>query len=103
MKALDVLVVPSLSEAFGRVFIEAMAAKPPVVASAVGGIPDIIVDGVNGILAPLKNPEAISEAVLKLLSHKELYDRISQNGRKTVEDLFLFQNMLRKWESYINL
>lgn len=67
MRALDILVVPSLSEPFGRVVIEAMAMKTPVIASRVGGIPDIIEDGVNGILIPLKNPKAISEAVIKLL------------------------------------
>lgn len=88
MKALDVLVVPSLSESFGRVVIEAMAARTPVVASEVGGIPDIIVNGVNGILVPVKNPRAISEAVIKLLSDKSLYYNISQNSRKTAEELF---------------
>ncbi|MEA1884582.1 MAG: glycosyltransferase family 4 protein [Thermotogota bacterium] len=98
MKALDVLVVPSLSEPFGRVVIEAMAAKTPVVASRVGGIPDIIKDGVNGILVPLKNPKAISEAVIRLLSDKDLYYNICQNGRKTVEELFSIPKHVEKVE-----
>ena len=98
MKALDVLVVPSLNEAFGRVVIEAMAVKTPVVASRVGGIPDIVENGVNGILVPLKAPNAISEAVIKLLSDKDLYYNISQNSRKTVEDLFSIPKHVEKVE-----
>lgn len=98
MKALDVLIVPSLSEPFGRVVIEAMAAKTPVVASRVGGIPDIIENGVNGILVPLKNPKAISEAVIRLLSDKDLYYNISQNSSKTVEELFSIPKHVEKVE-----
>ncbi len=62
----DVLAVPSRAEAFGLVIVEAMFAGVPVVASAVGGIPEVIEDGVNGILVPPDDPAALAAAVLGL-------------------------------------
>ena len=75
-----------------------MAVKTPVIACRVGGMPDIIEDGVNGFLVSLKNPKAISEVVIKLLSNKNLYYNISQNSRKTVEELFSIPKHVEKVE-----
>jgi glycosyltransferase involved in cell wall biosynthesis len=96
MKALDILVVPSLNEAFGRVVIEAMAMKTPVIATIVGGIPDIIEDGINGFLISPNNPTTLSEAVVKLLSNNNLHDRISQHGKKTVEKDYSVSTHIKK-------
>lgn len=60
-------VVPSLSEAFGQVAVEAMACGKPVVASAVGGLRDVVVDGVSGLLVPPGDPSALREALRSLL------------------------------------
>jgi len=66
MAALDILAHPSLEEAFGRVLIEAMAAGRPVVASAVGGMPEIVEDGVTGYLVPPSDPEALASRIFSL-------------------------------------
>ena len=88
MKALDLLVVPSLSEPFGRVVIEAMAMKTPVVATDSGGTSDIIQHGINGLLVPIDNPAAIANAVVRLLSDKNHYTMISNNSRQSVEKYY---------------
>lgn len=85
MQKADVFVLPSLSEGLPNVIIEAMACGLPVVATRVGGIPDIIVDGVNGSLVEVKRQDEISEKLLFLLRDKQLYWKISKNNKETVK------------------
>lgn len=82
----DIFVLPSLSEGFGIVLLEAMASGLPIVASNVGGIPSIIQNGVNGFLVDPKNSEKIAEKVLFLLNNEETMIKISQNNKKKVEN-----------------
>ncbi len=98
----DVFCCPSIYEPFGIINIEAMACETAVVASAVGGIKEVVVDGETGILVPLEqqdvapfepiNPDKfakdLAEGVNKLINDKELNDKMSKNGRKRVEDTF---------------
>jgi glycosyltransferase involved in cell wall biosynthesis len=67
MRTLDVLVVPSLTEGFGAVIVEANAAGVPVVASSVGGIPEVLEDGITGILVPPRSAAALAAAVQRIL------------------------------------
>jgi glycosyltransferase involved in cell wall biosynthesis len=69
--AADLLVVPSTAESFGLVVVEAMLLGTPVVASAVGGIPEIVTDGVTGVLVPPRDPERLAEAILTLAGSSE--------------------------------
>jgi hypothetical protein len=85
---LDVVVVASLAEPFGRTTIEAMAAGRPVVATNVGGSPEIVVDGETGYLVPLHNIEAMAERIAALLNDPDLASRMGQEGRKRVESVF---------------
>ena len=85
LAAADVLVLPSLSEGFPNVVLEAMAAGLPVVASRVGGLPEIIEEGHNGFLVEPKSPEQIAEKVLLLLGDDELRKRISENNREKAQ------------------
>ena len=78
----DVFVLPSLSEGFGIVNLEAMACGLPIVATRVGGIPDIIEDGTNGYLVDTMNQEQLAEALLKLLQDEKLRRDISGNNRE---------------------
>lgn len=79
--AADCSVVPSLKEGFGIVILEAMAAGLPVIGTKVGGIPDIIKNGENGILIEPKNPEAIAKAILNLFSNSEFAKKLVQNAK----------------------
>jgi glycosyltransferase involved in cell wall biosynthesis len=87
--AMDIFVFPSTqNEAFGMVLIEAMAMNKPVVASAVGGILDIVRDGINGILIPPRDHVAIATAVARLIDDQDLSGKIAREGQKTVEQRF---------------
>lgn len=80
-------ILPSLSEAFGLVNIEAMAAGTPVIASRVGGIPEIIEDGVSGLLFAPGDPDDLRRALDALANDPLLWSRLSTGGR----DRFLAQ------------
>lgn len=88
LKTIDLLVVPSDDEPFGRVAIEAMAASKPVVATRVGGIPEVVVDGVTGLLVPPRCPEELAHAILKILKHEKLGSSMGIAGRNRVEQHF---------------
>jgi N-acetyl-alpha-D-glucosaminyl L-malate synthase BshA len=82
MVASDIFVLPSLSESFGIVNLEAMASGLPIVATKVGGLPEIVKDGENGFLVEPKNPKQIAEGTLLLLRDNELRERISKNNKE---------------------
>src|SRR5207248_10173028 len=71
MGALDVLVLPSRREGFGLVLAEAMAAGTPVVATRVGGLPELVEDGVTGALVAPGDPAALAAGVLRALDQRE--------------------------------
>lgn len=84
----DVFVLPSRSEGMPISVLEAMAAGLPVAASAVGGVPEVVVDGETGFLVPPGDPEALAEALGRLLSEPELRRRMGEAGRRRAEALF---------------
>jgi glycosyltransferase involved in cell wall biosynthesis len=88
MAASAVTVVPSRSEAFGLVNIESFAVKTPVIASAVGGIPEIIRDGVDGFLVPPDDPKALAEKLRRLLSDRALCEQMGENARQRFLEKF---------------
>ena len=89
MPVFDMLVLPSLNEGMGRVLVEAMAAGKPVVASRVGGIPDLIQDGYNGYLVPPADQQALAEAILKLLNDRDRARLMGQRGKKRCQQFSL--------------
>ena len=87
-RAADVFVLPSTmnKEIFGIVNLEAMACGVPIVASKIGGVPDVVKDGENGLLAPPRDSEALADAIIYLLENEEVRSKMGKNGRKKVED-----------------
>jgi len=100
MKGSDVFVLPSLSEGFPNVLLEAMAAGLPIVATNVGGIPEIVTDGENGFLTESKNSKQLAEKILLLLKDESLRRRISENNLIKVRK-YDISRVLFKLETYI--
>ena len=98
IELLDVLVVPSLTEGAPLVVLEAMAAGVPIVASAVGGIPDQIRHEGEGLLVPPGDPEALGDAVLKLLRDPGLARRMGASGCRKSASVFSHATMVARTE-----
>lgn len=84
LAALDLLVFPSLQEGLGSTILEAMQQRVPVVATRAGGIPDIIEDGVNGVLVRPGDGEALAEAVRSVLADDRLREQLVSGGEATL-------------------
>jgi len=94
LRELDVLVHPAIMEGLGVAILQAMAAEVPVVATAAGGMPEAVQDGVNGILVPPRDVEALGDAVIRLLAAPELRRAMGAAGRRIVEERFSVDGMV---------
>ena len=94
----DLFVLPSEAEALPNALLEAMAAGLPVVATSVGGIPEIITDGVSGVLVPAKNPHALAEAILRILQDPRFAKELSRAAQETARAQFGFDRLLAELE-----
>jgi len=83
-------------EGLPYVLLEALALARPVVATAVGGIPEVITHGETGLLVPPRNPAALADAILKLLNHPTEAARLGQQGRERVLRDFSATEMARR-------
>ncbi len=92
--AMDVAVLPSYREALGLAILEAMALSRPVVATNVGGIPEMVVDGVTGLLVPPHDPAALAGAITRLLTDHPLADMVARAGHDLVHDRFCIDLMV---------
>ncbi len=99
MAALDVLVVPSVNEGMGRVLLEAGAAETPVVASRVGGIPDVVDDGETGLLVPPRDADALAGGVVELLRAPERLRFMGATAHAKVVPYFSLEEMVRRIEN----
>jgi glycosyltransferase involved in cell wall biosynthesis len=99
MCAADLVVVPSVAEAFGLVLAEALYLGRAVVATRVGGSPEIVDDGVDGILVPPGDSAALAEAIGRLLDHPGERERLAGAGRQKVQERFSFETMTRAYEA----
>jgi glycosyltransferase involved in cell wall biosynthesis len=87
-RACDLVCLPSRAESFGRTAIEAFAAGTPVVATAVGGLQDIVADGETGLLVPYGDEEALAEAVRRGLGDADLRERLAEAARREGEEKY---------------
>jgi glycogen synthase len=93
-----VFACPSVYEPFGLINLEAMACQAPVVASAVGGILEVVEDGKTGLLVPPAQPEALANAITRVLSSPELARSMGQAGRRRVEAQFSWASIAERTE-----
>ena len=88
MASLDIIVQPSLRETFGRTLIEAMATRKPVIASRVGGMPEVVADQESGLLVPEEDPQKLAAAMIALLQDPARARQMGEVGRRRVERFF---------------
>lgn len=101
---LTISVLPSLSEGLSNVLLESLAAQVPVVATRVGGNPEVLEDGATGILVPPADPLALAEAVCFLLENPQLACQLAEAGRERVAREFSLERMLAQTEKlYLGL
>jgi glycosyltransferase involved in cell wall biosynthesis len=102
VSVMDILVHPSLSEGFGRAVLEGMALGKPVVASRVGGIREIIKDGINGLLVDPGQPQMIADKLRLLVRNSVLRESLGREARRTVFAEYLIQDKVAQlqmiWE-----
>lgn len=99
----DTFLLSSVKEGIPYSILEAGLAGLPVIATNVGGVPEIIEDGISGILIPPKDPDAIRDALKKLLDNPDLRKTLGQNLKKTVEQKFSIDKMIEKTKKIYDL
>lgn len=92
----DIFVHPTLNDAFPLVLLEAMGAGLPVVTTAEGGIPDMVRDGVDGLVCPKGDPEALADALERLLSDTGLRTRMGESGRTRYRELYTLERFEKR-------
>lgn len=104
LSVLDVLVLSSVSEGLPMILLEAMAARCPVVATRIGGIPELVEDNKTGILVEPKDSRALARAIESLLQNKEKAREMASLARSMIEREFMAEEMAKKIEDvYENL
>ena len=97
-KILDISVLSSDTEALPMTIIESMASHVPVVATEVGSVPDLIMNGENGILIPPHSPERLAEAILRILNNEPLAHKMGENGYHIAYTKFSVESMVANYE-----
>lgn len=95
----DILCHPALSEPLGLVLLEAMAYAKPVIASAVQGIPEVVVDGDTGLLTPARDSVALAKALTQLIANPELAKEMGKRGKQRVREQFSLTKMVTQYEN----
>ncbi len=98
ISALDLFVLPSLTEGMPNVILEAFAYKTPVVATAVGGVPELVKDGETGWLVPPRDPHALAQAIREALSNPEEARRRAENAYRHLLENFTVEKQAEAWE-----
>ena len=100
LAASDLFLMPSAQESFGLAALEAMACEVPVVASRVGGVPELVEDGVTGFLCPAEDLTAMADASIGLLTDDKLHARMAQAARKRAVARFTDTRIVPMYEAY---
>jgi glycosyltransferase involved in cell wall biosynthesis len=97
LPALDVMVLPSFTEGLPNVILEAFAAGVPVVATAVGGTPEIVEHGLNGFLAPAGNSDQLAAHIQSLIDSPQVRKGMGEAGRHCVAEVFTFEKQAQEY------
>jgi N-acetyl-alpha-D-glucosaminyl L-malate synthase BshA len=100
LSASDVFLLPSAQESFGLAALEAMACEVPVVASRVGGLPEVIEDGVSGFLHPPDDLEGMARSALRLLTDDALHHLVAEAACRTAHERFCDKDIVPMYEQY---
>lgn len=95
----DIFVMPSIAEGLPNALLEAMAMGKPIVATEVGGIPEVIKNGHSGILVPARNPEALATAIKDLITNDQLAAKMGQTARNFVLKDYSIVEIAQKWQT----
>jgi glycosyltransferase involved in cell wall biosynthesis len=99
----DIFAMPSLTEAFGVVFLEAMAAGVVVIGANVGGIPEIIDDNINGMLINNNDSSMLENAILEILQNREIMERLRTNEIRTAKEFSVERMIHRTYDIYSSI
>jgi D-inositol-3-phosphate glycosyltransferase len=99
--SLDILLVPSKAETFGRVLLEAMASRVPTIGTAAGGIPDIISNGHDGLLVPEGDIRLLAIAMQKLIADSQLRQTIATNGLQKAIQQYAMEEVEKKMDTVV--
>ncbi|MEM2851512.1 MAG: glycosyltransferase family 4 protein [Candidatus Bathyarchaeia archaeon] len=96
--AADVFVLPTLYDAMPHAIYEAMAMAKPVIATRVGGIPEVIENGSDGLLVEAMKPDEIAKAAVTLLKNRELTIRLGKNALKKIKEMYTWEKIVQRYE-----
>ena len=96
----DIFIAPSRFESFGLIFLEAMIFSKPVIGTNIGGMPEVVENGVSGILIENENSEDCKKALIKLIENKDIRESMGKNGRRIYEEKFTAEIMANKFIDY---
>jgi N-acetyl-alpha-D-glucosaminyl L-malate synthase BshA len=96
----DLMLMPSEMESFGLAALEAMACRVPAIATRVGGVPELIDDGVNGLLYDIGDVDGMAAGAISILSDPAMLDRLSNAARRTAQDHFCASRIIPLYERY---
>lgn len=100
LSIIDIVVSASLEEGMSNALLEGMAAGKPLVATRIAGTPEIVIDGITGLLIPPGEPDALAEAILQMLRNRNLREKMGSAGHQRARELFQIERFVTNTEAF---